>query len=89
MWLTMRVVLAAVLGGLAVLLAIVQIAGMVSAFRQKRSHSWVPFIGAILGIAACLVAPWRNSVYAIPVFLVLDPTPAMFVVAVFTGRFGK
>jgi hypothetical protein len=85
----MRVVLAAALGGLAVLLAIFQIAGHVSALRQKRSYSWVPFIGASLGIAACLVAPWRNSVYAIPAFLVLDPTPAMFIVAALTGRLRK
>jgi hypothetical protein len=41
----------------------------------------LPFLGAILGITGCLIAPWRHSTYAIPILLVLDPTPVGFAVA--------
>ena len=77
------------LGGLALLVAILQVGGLIAARRKGRSYSLVPFLGAILGVSACLIAPWRMSVYAIPVFLVLDPTPVTFAVALFSGRLFK
>lgn len=85
----MRTFAAAALGGLAVLLAIGQVAAMIAASRRKRCYSLVPFLGALLWIAACLVAPWKGSWYAIPFFLVVDPTPALFVVAVLKGSFSR
>ena len=63
--------------------------GLISASRQGRSYSFVPFVGALLGIAACLVAPWRHSAYAIPIFFVLDPTPVMFAFAAIKDRRSK
>jgi hypothetical protein len=75
-----------VLGGLAVIVAILQIGGLVSAGRRGRSYSFVPFVGALLGIAACLVGPWRYSAYAIPIFLVLDPTLVIFAFWAIKGR---
>ena len=78
MWIA-RAVLASVLGGIAVLVGVLQVGALIAARRQNRSYSLVPFVGAILGgVLACVVAPWRNALYAIPVFLVLDPTPVMF-----------
>lgn len=85
----MRSVAALVLGGLAVLLAILQLSAAISARRQGRSYSLVPFIGALLGTAACLIAPWRHSAYAIPIFLFLDPTPFTFAFVLITGRLSK
>lgn len=84
-----RIFVAAVLGGLAVVVVILQVLAAIEAIRQKRSYSFVPFLGALLWIAACLVAPWRQSLYALPLFLVIDPTPAFFVVAVLKGAFWK
>ena len=77
------------LGGLALLVAILQVAGLMAARRKGRSYSFVPFLGAILGVSACLIAPWRMSVYAIPVFLVLDPTLVTFAVGLLSGRMFK
>ena len=88
MW-TARAVLASVLGGIAALLGVLQVGALIAARRQNRSYSLVPFVGAILGVLACFVAPWRNALYAIPVFLVLDPTPAMFAVTAVRGRLFK
>jgi hypothetical protein len=90
MW-NVRAITAMVLGGLAVLVAALQVAAMISIRRQKqnRSYSFVPFLGAALGVAACLIAPWRNSGYVIPIFLLLDPTPLLFAYSVLTGRFSK
>ena len=85
----LREVVAVVLGGLAVVIAILQVGGAISASRQGRGYSLVPFLGAILGVAGCLIAPWRPARYAIPIFLVLDPTPAMFAFAAITGRLFK
>jgi len=86
---TLRFVAALVLGGLAVVVAILQIGGMISARREGRGYSLVPFIGALLGVAGCLVAPWKHSSYAIPIFLILDPTPVMFAFLAITGRLFK
>jgi len=86
---TLRSLAALVLGDLAVLLAILQIGGAISAHRRGRSYSFVPFLGAILGTVGCLTAPWRHSVYAIPIFLVLDPTPITFGFLAITGRLFK
>ena len=88
MW-NARAIAAGVLGGLAVLAAALQIAGAISARRQNRSYSLVPFVGAVLGVAACPIAPWKHSAYAIPIFLVLDPTPLFFAYATVTGRLFK
>jgi hypothetical protein len=85
----LRTVAALVFAGLAVLLAILQVGGMISARRRHRNYSLMPFIGAILGVAACLIAPWKHTAYAIPIFLVLDPTPLMLLFLVITGRFSK
>lgn len=85
----LREVGAVVLGGLAILVAILQIGGAISARRQGRGYSLVPFVGAILGVAGCLFAPWRHAACAIPLFLVLDPTPVMFTLLVVTGRLFK
>jgi hypothetical protein len=86
---TLRSVAALVLGGLAVLVAILQIGGAISARRHGRSYSFVPFLGALLGAGGCLIAPWRHSAYAIPIFLVLDPTPVTFTFLAVTGRLFK
>ena len=88
MW-TARVVLASVLGGIAVLVGVLQVGALIAARRQSRSYSLVPFVGASLGVIACFVAPWRNALYAIPVFLALDPTPVMFAVMAVRGRLFK
>ena len=82
----MRSVVALLLGGLAILLAILQIAAAISARRQGRSYSLVPFLGAVLGVTACLIAPWKHSAYAIPLVLVVDPTPLTFAFVLVTGR---
>jgi hypothetical protein len=81
-----RAIVAGALGVLAVLVAVVQVASAIFAGRQNRSYSLVPFVGAVLGVAACLIAPWRHTAYAIPIFLLLDPTPLFFVYAAVTGR---
>jgi hypothetical protein len=86
---TLRSVAALVLGGLAVLVTILQIGGAIAARRQGRSYSFVPFVGALLGTVGCLIAPWRHSAYAIPIFLVLDPTPVTFGFLAITGRLFK
>jgi hypothetical protein len=86
---TLRSLAALILGGLAVLVAILQVGGVMSARRQGRGYSLVPFVGALLGVAGCLVAPWRHSVYAIPIFLILDPTPITLAFLVITGRLFK
>jgi hypothetical protein len=83
---TLRSVAALILGGLAVLVAILQLGGAISA---RRSYSFVPFLGALLGVGGCLVAPWRHSAYAIPIFFVLDPTPATFAFLTVKGRLFK
>ena len=85
----LRMVGALALGGLAVLVAILQIGGAISARRQGRGYSFVPFLGAVFGVAGCLIAPWRHSAYAIPIFLILDPTPLMFAFSALTGRLSK
>jgi hypothetical protein len=85
----LRTVVALVFAGLAVLVAILQVGGLISARRRHRNYSLVPLIGAILGVAACLIAPWKHTAYAIPIFLLLDPTPVFLVLAVITGRFSK
>jgi hypothetical protein len=85
----LRSVAALILGGLAVVVAIFQVGGAISARRQGRSYSLVPFLGALLGIAGCLLAPWRHSACAIPIFLVLDPTPVLFAHLAITGRLFK
>jgi hypothetical protein len=86
---TLRSVAALILGGLAVLVAILQLGGAISARRKGRSYSFVPFLGALLGVGGCLVAPWRHSAYAIPIFFVLDPTPATFAFLTVKGRLFK
>jgi hypothetical protein len=88
MWIG-RAVVASVFGGLAVVVAILQVGGLIAARRKGRSYSFVPFVGALLGVAACFIAPWKNTVYAIPAFLVLDPTPVMFAIAALTGRLSR
>ncbi len=85
----MRIIASAVFGGLAIVLAILQVAALVAALRQKRGYSFVPFVGALLWILACIVSPWKQSWYAIPLFLVIDPTPTLFVVAALKGAFAK
>ena len=85
MWIG-RVVIASVFGGVSVVVAVLQVGGLIAARRQGRSYSFLPFLGALLGVAACFIAPWKNSIYAIPAFLVLDPTPVMFAVAAWRGR---
>jgi hypothetical protein len=85
----LRAVAALVLGGLAVLIAILQIGAAISARRHGRGYSFVPFLGAIVGVGGCLIAPWQHAAYAIPIFLVLDPTPVMFTFAAITGRLFK
>jgi hypothetical protein len=52
-----RAIAAMALGGLAVLVAALQVAAVISARRQNRSYSLVPFVGGVLGVAACLIAP--------------------------------
>jgi hypothetical protein len=86
---TLRSVAALVIGGLAVLVTILQIGGAISARRKGRSYSFVPILGALLGAGGCIIAPWRHSAYAIPIFLILDPTPAMFVFLAVRGRLFK
>jgi hypothetical protein len=88
MW-NARAIAAIVLGGLAVLVAALQAAALIAARRVNRSYSFVPFVGAVLGVAACLIAPWRNSAYVIPIFLLLDPTPLLFAYSAVTGRLFK
>jgi hypothetical protein len=84
-----RISATAAFGGLAIVLAILQVAALIAATRQKRGYSFVPFLGALLWIAACLVAPWKQSWYALPLFLVVDPTPVLFLVAALKGSFSK
>jgi hypothetical protein len=86
---TLRSVAALVLGGLAVVVAILQIGGAISARRRGYSYSFVPFLGALLGTVGCLIAPWRHSAYAIPIFLFLDPTPVTFGFLAVRGRLFK
>jgi hypothetical protein len=88
MW-NARAIAALTLGGIAVLVAAVQVAAAISARRQNRPYSLVPFVGSVLGIAACLIAPWRNSAFAIPIFLLLDPTSLFFAYSAVTGRLFK
>jgi hypothetical protein len=83
----MRAIVALVFAGLALLMAILQVGALISAKRASRSYSLVPFLGAIVGIAACLIAPWKNAVYAIPLFLILDPSPVLFAIAMAKGAF--
>ena len=84
-----RVIAAAALGSIAVLMAILQVAAVLAASRRKRGYSLVPFLGGLLWIAACLVAPWRESWYALPFFVIVDPTPAFFAVAALEGKSPK
>jgi hypothetical protein len=86
---TFRSLAALILWGLAVLVAILQLGAIISAHRQRRGYSLVPFVGALLGVTGCLVAPWTHSAYGIPIFLVLDPTPVMFAFLAITGRLSK
>ena len=85
----MRVVAAAVFASLAVLLAILQVAALIVASRRKRGYSLVPFLGALLWIAACLAAPWEQSWVAMPFALLVDPTPVLFAAAALKGAFSK
>ena len=84
-----RIAVALTLGSLALLVAVLQIGGLIAARRGGRSYSFVPFLGAALGVSACLIAPWSMSVFVIPAFLVLDPTPVTFAVTLFSGRMFK
>lgn len=79
-----RAVIALALGALTILLAIAQFSALIANSRKGRGYSFVPFIGAILGVAACLVAPWRWSNWLLPATLVLDPTPPLFLWAFVT-----
>jgi hypothetical protein len=84
-----RIYAAAAFGGLAIVLGILQDAALIAATRKQRSYSFVPLVGALLWIAACLVASWKQSWYALPLFLVVDPTPAFLLVAALRGAFSK
>lgn len=75
---TVRTVIALTFGALTILISLAQYGGLVAARRKGRGYSFVPFIGAILGVTACLLAPWQGSRWLLPLVFVLDPTPIMF-----------
>jgi hypothetical protein len=82
---TVRAAIALGLGALSVLLALLQFGALVSTSRKGKGYSFVPFIGAILGVSACLLAPWEGSGWLLPIAFLLDPTPTMFLWALVTG----
>jgi hypothetical protein len=88
MW-TTRAVIAAGLGLLAVLIAGMQIAALVARRQTGRGYSFIPLIPAMIGVAACLVAPWPGSAWLVPMAFVLDPTPVLSLYALVTGRLSK
>jgi hypothetical protein len=74
----LRGIVACVLGALAALMALSQLGALIAASRTRRGYSFVPLIPAIVGVAACLVAPWPRSGWLLPIAFVLDPTPIMY-----------
>lgn len=89
MWTNTRAIVSLVLGVAFLVLVIGQMVELMSARSRGRSYSFIPILPAVLGVTACLVAPWRGSVYAIPLELILDPTPLMIVVVALRGGFSK
>ena len=84
-----RAVVAVGLGALAILLAVAQLGAVISALRKGRGYSLVPFVGAILGVGACLVAPWHGTGWLVPLAFVLDPTPMTFLWVLATGKLSR
>jgi hypothetical protein len=78
MLVSVRAIAAVGLGAMTILFALGQFAAVISAKRKGRRFSYVPFVGAILGVGACLVAPWQGSRWLVPIAFILDPTPLMF-----------
>jgi hypothetical protein len=48
----------AILGALSVLILLCNWGGTVRAIRTGRNYSWVPLLGGLFGMAACLTCPW-------------------------------
>jgi len=60
-----------------------------AARRQGRNDSFIPFVPALLGVAGCIVAPWRGTAWFALVFLIADPSVGLFVLALLRGNFRK
>jgi hypothetical protein len=86
MLITVRAAIALGLGALTLLLVLLQFGARVSARREGQGYSFVPFIGAILGVSACLLAPWEGSGCLLPIAFALDPTPSFVCLPVDSER---
>lgn len=86
---TARALMAMGFGGLGILLALGQVVVLIAARRRQSGYSLVPFVGAILGVAACLVAPWSGSAWFLPLAFVLDPSPVVLLWVAATGGFKR
>jgi hypothetical protein len=74
-----RWIAAILLASFAVVVDIGNIAGPIAARKAGRNYSFVPFVGALSGAAACLACPWPGSAKLIPVAVLADISVAIWI----------